>query len=55
MLSDHARIPILRKAKATPEAYGDLVVRIGRYADYFTRLAPGMQAEAMQRAEFGSL
>lgn len=42
----------LLKARANPEAYRDLVVRIGGYTDYFTRLAPGMQDEVMNRTEF---
>lgn len=41
----------LEKAKENPEAYRDLIVRIGGYSDYFVRLSPGMQAEVMQRTE----
>jgi trans-4-hydroxy-L-proline dehydratase len=43
---------ILQKAKENPEEYNDLVVRIGGYTDYFTRLSPEMQNEVMQRTEF---
>ena len=32
---------------------GDLIVRIGGYTDYFTRLSPQMQDEVMLRTEFG--
>ncbi|MEI8194936.1 MAG: pyruvate formate lyase family protein, partial [Phycisphaerae bacterium] len=42
----------LRQARENPEAYRDLVVRIGGYTDYFTRLSPGMQDEVMARTEF---
>ncbi len=45
----------LRKAKADPEQFRDLVVRIGGYTDYFTRLTPQMQDEVMMRTEFGGL
>lgn len=41
----------LRLAQAEPEAHRDLVVRIGGYTDYFTRLSPGMQAEVIARSE----
>ena len=41
----------LRRAQAQPEAYQDLVVRIGGYSDYFVRLSPTMQAEILQRTE----
>ena len=46
---------ILAKAQENPEAYRDLVVRIGGYTDYFTHLSPGMQAEVMQRTAFMAL
>lgn len=49
---DHAT---LRKAKENPDEYADLVVRIGGYTDYFTRLDPAMQDEVMMRAEFGDV
>ncbi|OGV73528.1 MAG: hypothetical protein A2269_03045 [Lentisphaerae bacterium RIFOXYA12_FULL_60_10] len=42
----------LQEAKAHPEAYRDLVVRIGGYTDYFTRLSPEMQDEVLLRTEF---
>lgn len=43
----------LRKARAHPDAHRDLVVRIGGYCDYFTRLSPEMQEEIILRTEFG--
>ncbi len=45
----------LLQARAHPEQYGDLVVRIGGYTDYFTRLSPAMQDEVMMRTEFAAL
>ena len=41
----------LEKARANPEAYRDLVVRIGGYSDYFTKLSPEMQDEIILRTE----
>ena len=46
---------VLRHARRNPEAYADLVVRIGGYTDYFTRLSPQMQDEVMLRTEFTRL
>ena len=45
----------LENARRDPEAYRDLVVRIGGYSDYFTRLSPEMQEELMLRTEHGGL
>lgn len=42
----------LRKARQNPEAYRDLVVRIGGYTDYYTRLSPEMQEEVLLRTEY---
>lgn len=42
----------LKAARADPEPYRDLIVRIGGYADYFTRLSPEMQDELILRTEF---
>ncbi len=42
----------LLKAKANPEEWRDLVVRIGGYTDYFARLSPQMQDEVLLRTEF---
>ncbi|MDO5479462.1 MAG: glycine radical domain-containing protein, partial [Clostridia bacterium] len=41
----------LLKARENPEAYRDLVVRIGGYSDYFTRLSESMQNEVILRTE----
>lgn len=41
----------LIKARKNPEMYRDLVVRIGGYSDYFTRLSPSMQDEVILRTE----
>ncbi len=38
-------------AQRDPESYKDLVVRIGGYSDYFTKISPGMQAEVLLRSE----
>ncbi len=43
---------VLRQAQAHPDQYKDLVVRIGGYTDYFTRLTPEMQAEVILRTEY---
>lgn len=43
---------VLLKAREHPDAYRDLVVRIGGYCDYFVRLSPEMQEEVIQRTEF---
>ncbi len=45
----------LRQARQHPEHYRDLVVRIGGYTDYFTRLSPEMQDEVMMRTQFERL
>jgi len=42
---------LLEKAQQNPEEYRDLVVRIGGYSDYFTRLSPEMQQEIILRTE----
>ncbi len=40
----------LRRAQKNPEAYRDLVVRIGGYSDYFVRLSREMQEEVIIRS-----
>ncbi|MFZ2653597.1 MAG: pyruvate formate lyase family protein [Victivallales bacterium] len=45
----------LEEAKKNPEQYRDLVVRIGGYTDYFTRLSPEMKEEVMLRTEYREL
>ncbi len=42
---------LLEKARQNPEEYRDLVVRIGGYSDYFTKLSPKMQQEIILRTE----
>ena len=42
----------LLAAREQPELYRVLVVRIGGYSDYFTRLSPTMQAEVIERTEY---
>jgi len=46
---------VLRQAQAHPDEYLDLVVRIGGYTDYFTRLTPEMQAEVILRTEYSAV
>jgi len=45
----------LKEALDHPELHNDLVVRIGGYTDYFTRLSPEMQQEVLQRTEYNEL
>ena len=42
----------LEDAKRNPEAHKDLIVRIGGYSDYFTRLSPVLQQEIIDRTEY---
>jgi formate C-acetyltransferase len=39
----------LLKARERPEEYGDLIVRVGGYSDYFVHLPPAMQEEVLER------
>ena len=39
----------LKKAQQNPDAYRDLLVRIGGYSDYFVKLTPQMQEEIILR------
>ena len=41
----------LLAARANPEAYGDLVVRVGGFSDYYVRLAENLQVEILSRTE----
>ena len=41
----------LRAAQANPERYGDLIVRVAGYSDYFCDLTPQLQAEIIARTE----
>jgi len=45
----------LKAAREHPEAYRDLVVRIGGYSDYFVGLSPQMQEEIIMRTEHQGL
>ncbi len=42
----------LENARIHPEAYRDLLVRIGGYSDYFVRLTPTLQQEIIDRTEY---
>ena len=42
---------ILERARENPDDYRDLVVRIGGYSDYYTRLSKEMQNELILRTE----
>ena len=42
----------LVKAKADPDAYRDVIVRIGGYSDYFVKLSSTMQEEVLARTEY---
>ena len=41
----------LRKAQQNPEKYGDLIVRVAGYSDYFVDLATELQNEIIKRTE----
>jgi formate C-acetyltransferase len=43
----------LRKAQKTPESYGDLIVRVAGYSDYFVDLGVDLQNEIIKRTEHG--
>jgi formate C-acetyltransferase len=42
----------MRAAQKEPEKYGDLIVRIGGYSEYFVYLSPALQESVMARAEY---
>lgn len=42
---------VLRDALKHPERYQDLIVRMGGYSEYFTRLDPGLQLTVLERTE----
>lgn len=42
----------LRQAMEHPEDYRDLMVRIGGYCDFFTKLAPDLQQEIIRRTDY---
>ena len=41
----------LRKARAEPETYRDLIVRVAGYSDYFCDLSEELQEEIINRTE----
>ena len=41
----------LKKARKDPEKYSDLLVRVGGYCDYFTRLSPELQDTIIERGK----
>jgi formate C-acetyltransferase len=45
------RAETLRQARANPEAYRDLIVRVAGYSDYFCDLSPELQDEIIARTE----
>ena len=45
----------LKEAQKHPEKYGDLIVRVGGYSDYFVRLSPGMQQEILLRTQYTNI
>jgi formate C-acetyltransferase len=45
----------LLDAKAHPEKYATLMVRVAGYSDYFTNLAPEIQDEIIQRTEHSAI
>ena len=42
----------LKEAKAAPEKYPDLIVRIGGFSAYFVQLSAGIQDDVIYRSEF---
>ncbi len=45
----------LKKAQQNPEAYGNLIVRVAGYSDYFNNLSEQLQNEIIQRTAHESL
>jgi formate C-acetyltransferase len=43
----------LEDALVHPERHADLIVRIGGYSEYFTRLSPELQRAVVERTEYG--
>jgi len=44
---------VLRDAIEHPERYGDLIVRVGGYSEYFNRLSPELKMTILERTEHG--
>ncbi|NLL82863.1 MAG: hypothetical protein GX230_01310 [Lentisphaerae bacterium] len=45
---------VLEAAIANPEEYGDLIVRVSGFSDYFINLAPGVQRDILRRSIHGA-
>ena len=45
----------LRNAQKNPEAYGNLIVRVAGYSDYFNNLSEQLQNEIIKRTAHGSI
>ncbi len=45
----------LEKARANPEEYRDLIVRVAGYSDYFCDLSPALQSEIISRSAHGDM
>jgi formate C-acetyltransferase len=48
-------VAVLRRARANPEAYRSLVVRVAGYSAYFTELDKELQDEIIRRTEFSDI
>ena len=44
----------LLEAKKNPDAYKDLIVRVGGYSEYFCSLSPELQDAVIARTMFGN-
>jgi len=44
-------VPTLRAAQKAPDKFGDLIVRVAGYSDYFNDLTPELQEEIIRRTE----
>ncbi|MBO5257207.1 MAG: hypothetical protein J6C42_06925, partial [Clostridia bacterium] len=42
----------LAEAQKHPEQYGDLIVRVGGYSDYFVRLSKDLQDNIIARTNY---
>jgi formate C-acetyltransferase len=45
----------LRAAQKNPEKYGDLIVRVAGYSDYFINLGADLQDEIIRRTEHATI
>jgi formate C-acetyltransferase len=44
---------VLRQAVADPERYGDLIVRVGGYSEYWRNLSQALRESVLERTEHG--